>query len=37
MQIISLRDLLRPESKEMFEDIYLVSELLDTDLHQFRS
>jgi serine/threonine protein kinase len=35
-QIISLRDLLRPESKDQFEDIYLVTELLDTDLHQFR-
>lgn len=32
--IISLRDLLRPESKDQFEDIYLVTELLDTDLHQ---
>ena len=35
--IISLRDILRPESKETFEDIYLVSELLDTDLHQYVS
>eukprot|EP01064_Diplonema_japonicum_P034182 TRINITY_DN7000_c1_g2_i1.p1 TRINITY_DN7000_c1_g2~~TRINITY_DN7000_c1_g2_i1.p1 ORF type:complete len:445 (+),score=97.99 TRINITY_DN7000_c1_g2_i1:38-1336(+) len=32
--IISIKDILRPPSKETFEDIYFSSELLDTDLHQ---
>ncbi len=35
LQIISLKDLLRPDSKDTFDDIYLASELLDTDLHQY--
>lgn len=32
--IISLKDILRPPSYEEFRDIYLISELMDTDLHQ---
>jgi len=32
--IISLRDILKPPSLDNFDDIYLVSELMDTDLHQ---
>eukprot|EP01059_Diplonema_ambulator_P008502 TRINITY_DN18139_c0_g1_i4.p1 TRINITY_DN18139_c0_g1~~TRINITY_DN18139_c0_g1_i4.p1 ORF type:complete len:376 (+),score=137.48 TRINITY_DN18139_c0_g1_i4:141-1268(+) len=32
--IISIKDILRPVDKDTFEDIYFVSELMDTDLHQ---
>eukprot|EP01132_Coremiostelium_polycephalum_P005299 gene5299-6599_t len=32
--LISIKDMLKPESKETFEDVYIVSELMDTDLHQ---
>jgi len=32
--IISLKDILPPPAKSNFDDIYLVSELMDTDLHQ---
>eukprot|EP01061_Rhynchopus_euleeides_P009371 TRINITY_DN1853_c0_g1_i1.p1 TRINITY_DN1853_c0_g1~~TRINITY_DN1853_c0_g1_i1.p1 ORF type:complete len:382 (+),score=155.19 TRINITY_DN1853_c0_g1_i1:289-1434(+) len=32
--IISIKDLLRPQSRDEFEDIYFASELMDTDLHQ---
>ncbi|KAJ9441309.1 Mitogen-activated protein kinase 5 [Diplonema papillatum] len=32
--IIGIRDVLHPPSKHTFEDIYLVTELMDTDLHQ---
>lgn len=32
--IIALRELLRPENTDSFEDLYLITELLDTDLHQ---
>eukprot|EP00164_Ancoracysta_twista_P001447 GFYU01001886.1.p1 GENE.GFYU01001886.1~~GFYU01001886.1.p1 ORF type:complete len:379 (-),score=87.88 GFYU01001886.1:161-1297(-) len=32
--IIVLRDILKPSCKDDFEDVYLVSELMDTDLHQ---
>lgn len=31
--IISLKDILRPPSYNEFRDIYLISELMDTDLH----
>ena len=32
--IIAVRDLMRPQSREKFNDVYLVYELMDTDLHQ---
>lgn len=32
--IIGLRQILRPSSFETFEDVYLVTELMETDLHQ---
>lgn len=32
--IISIEDILQPTSYEAFEDVYIVSELMDTDLHQ---
>ena len=31
---MSLQDILRPPSKDKFNDVYLVYELMDTDLHQ---
>jgi len=33
-QIIAIDDILRPPSYSDFEDVYIVSELMDTDLHQ---
>jgi len=35
--IISVKDILKPSSIEHFDDVYLVSELMDTDLHQIIS
>ena len=35
--VIRIRDILRPASVELFEDVYIVSELMDTDLHQIIS
>eukprot|EP01061_Rhynchopus_euleeides_P009374 TRINITY_DN1853_c0_g2_i2.p1 TRINITY_DN1853_c0_g2~~TRINITY_DN1853_c0_g2_i2.p1 ORF type:complete len:349 (+),score=128.36 TRINITY_DN1853_c0_g2_i2:183-1229(+) len=32
--IISIKDVMRPSDKATFEDVYYVSELMDTDLHQ---
>ncbi|KJE91444.1 extracellular signal-regulated protein kinase [Capsaspora owczarzaki ATCC 30864] len=32
--VLSIEDMLQPTSYEQFDDVYLVSELLDTDLHQ---
>lgn len=32
--IIRIKDILRPTSLDKFEDVYIVSELMDTDLHQ---
>ncbi|KAL4435824.1 hypothetical protein ABPG74_015792 [Tetrahymena malaccensis] len=32
--IISIRDVLSPVPKEKLEDIYIISQLMDTDLHQ---
>ncbi len=32
--IIAVKDILRPPSRDQFEDVYLVYELMDTDLHQ---
>jgi len=35
--VIRIKDILRPASLEKFEDVYIVSELMDTDLHQIIS
>uniref|UniRef100_A0A7S2JNX2 Mitogen-activated protein kinase n=1 Tax=Cyanoptyche gloeocystis TaxID=77922 RepID=A0A7S2JNX2_9EUKA len=35
--IISIRDIMRPISKDKFEDVYIVTPLMDTDLHQIIS
>mmetsp|Transcript_21929 Transcript_21929/g.36329 ORF Transcript_21929/g.36329 Transcript_21929/m.36329 type:complete len:353 (+) Transcript_21929:170-1228(+) len=32
--VIKLKDIMKPESREFFDDVYLVVELMDTDLHQ---
>jgi len=32
--IISLKDIMRPESLTKFEDVYMVSDLMETDLHR---
>ncbi|XP_059276261.1 mitogen-activated protein kinase homolog MMK2-like [Lycium ferocissimum] len=32
--IIAIKDLIRPPTKEAFNDVYIVYELMDTDLHQ---
>lgn len=32
--IIAVKDILRPPSKDKFNDVYVVYELMDTDLHQ---
>lgn len=34
IQIVAIKDLIRPPKKEAFNDVYIVSELMDTDLHQ---
>jgi len=35
--VIRIKDILRPSSLDRFEDVYIVSELMDTDLHQIIS
>ena len=35
--VIRIRDILRPISQDRFDDVYIVSELMDTDLHQIIS
>ena len=35
--VIRIKDILRPVSLERFDDVYIVSELMDTDLHQIIS
>ncbi|XP_031111257.1 mitogen-activated protein kinase homolog MMK2-like [Ipomoea triloba] len=32
--VMSIKDIIRPLNKENFNDVYIVSELMDTDLHQ---
>ncbi|KAJ9548125.1 hypothetical protein OSB04_020668 [Centaurea solstitialis] len=34
LQIVKIKDIIRPPDKEKFNDVYIVYELLDTDLHQ---
>ncbi|KAI8545074.1 hypothetical protein RHMOL_Rhmol07G0014400 [Rhododendron molle] len=33
-EVIALKDIIRPPQKENFNDVYIVYELMDTDLHQ---
>ena len=35
-QIIAIRDILPPSNPKNFNDVYVISELMDTDLHQVR-
>ncbi|XP_047321448.1 mitogen-activated protein kinase homolog MMK2-like [Impatiens glandulifera] len=32
--VVAIKDIIRPPNKENFKDVYMVYELLDTDLHQ---
>jgi len=32
--IVNIKNLLNPVSKELFENVYIVSELMECDLHQ---
>ncbi|KAK3009548.1 hypothetical protein RJ639_013778, partial [Escallonia herrerae] len=32
--IIKIKDIIRPPERERFDDVYIVNELMDTDLHQ---
>ncbi|CAN1778261.1 Mitogen-activated protein kinase 4 [Linum perenne] len=34
IKVIAIRDIIRPPKKEAFNDVYIVYELMDTDLHQ---
>lgn len=34
MQVIKIKDIIRPPDRENFSDVYIVYELMDTDLHQ---
>ncbi|MBA0717737.1 hypothetical protein Golax_005521, partial [Gossypium laxum] len=34
LQVIAIKDIIRPPLKEDFNDVYIVYELMDTDLHQ---
>ena len=34
MQIIAIRDIIQPPDRDEFNDVYIVYELMDTDLHQ---
>eukprot|EP00954_Amorphochlora_amoebiformis_P029779 1393660-Amorphochlora_amoeboformis.AAC.1 len=35
-QILKIVDIMKPGSFDKFEDVYIVSELMDTDLHQYK-
>lgn len=34
MQVIKIKDIILPPEREKFNDVYIVYELMDTDLHQ---
>lgn len=34
LQIVKIKDIIRPADREKFNDVYIVYELMDTDLHQ---
>lgn len=34
IQIVGIKDIIRPPKKDAFNDVYIVYELMDTDLHQ---
>lgn len=33
-QVIAIKDIIKPPNREAFNDVYVVYELMDTDLHQ---
>lgn len=33
-QVIAIKDIVRPPQRENFNDVYIITELMDTDLHQ---
>lgn len=33
-QVVAITDIIRPPTRENFNDVYIVYELMDTDLHQ---
>lgn len=34
LQVVKIKDIIRPPNKENFNDVYIAYELMDTDLHQ---
>lgn len=34
LQIVKIKDIIRPADRKKFNDVYIVYELMDTDLHQ---
>lgn len=34
VQVIAVKDIIKPPQRENFNDVYIVYELMDTDLHQ---
>lgn len=34
VQIVKIKDIIRPPERQNFNDVYIVYELMDTDLHQ---
>lgn len=34
VQIVKIKDIVSPPERDKFDDVYIVYELLDTDLHQ---
>lgn len=34
MQVVKIKDIIRPPQREKFNDVYIVYELMDTDLNQ---
>lgn len=34
LQVVTIKDIIRPPKKDNFVDVYIVYELMDTDLHQ---
>lgn len=34
MQVVAIRDIIPPPQREVFNDVYIAYELMDTDLHQ---
>ena len=34
LQVVAIRDIIPPPRREVFNDVYIAYELMDTDLHQ---